>query len=369
MLLTTSIKLLTTAEDKQKLLKTMYQFNSACDFISQFCFQQKVYSKVNIQKEIYYQIREQFNLPAQFAIRAISRVAVSYKTDKKIQHTFKKNSSVEYDQRLLNWKKLDRISILSLDGRLTIPIIFGQYSKLTERVIRNSAKLIYKNKEFYLQASVEVPEAQLQEVQEFLGVDLGIVNLAATSDGTLYSGKQVEAVRKHYVDLRGRLQSVNTKSSKRHLKKISGKERRFKRNTNHVISKQIVSNAKKALKGIALEDLENFKKTVRRDQRDKFGKWAFRELSGFICYKSKVEGVPTSKVDPRNTSRTCPKCSNVHKDNRRSQSEFKCNVCGFSGHADIIAATNIATRAAVNQLIAANTTVLSSKPTTLVVGN
>jgi putative transposase len=92
-----------------------------------------------------------------------------------------------------------------MDGRLTIPIVFGEYAKLNERVIRNSAKLIYKNREFYLQAVVEVPEEQLKEIQDFLGVDLGIVNLAATSDGILYSGGQTEEVRKHYVDLRGRL--------------------------------------------------------------------------------------------------------------------------------------------------------------------
>ena len=368
MLITTSIKLLASTEDKQKLLKTTYKFNDVCNFISDFCFANKVYSKIKIQKEIYYQIRELFDLPSQFAIRAISRVAESYKTDKKVKHEFNKNSSIEYDQRILNWKKLDKISILSMDGRLTIPIVFGKYAKLDERVIRNSAKLIYKNKEFYLQAVVEVPEEQLKVVQEFLGVDLGIVNLAATSEGILYSGGQTEATRKHYVDLRGRLQAVGSRNSKRHLKKMSGKERRFKKNTNHVVSKQIVSQAEKALKGIAIEDLENFKKTVRRDQRDQFGKWAFGELSNFICYKAAIKGIPVVKVDPRNTSRTCPKCSNVHKNNRKSQSEFKCNICGYSGNADIIAAINIAARAAVNQLIAANSNELNSKPTTLVVG-
>jgi putative transposase len=368
MLLTTSIKLLTSSEDKRKLLKTVYKFNDVCNFISKFCFKNKVYSKIKIQKEIYYQIREQFDLPSQFAIRAISRVAESYKINKKVEHIFDKNSSVEYDQRLLNWKKLDKISILSMDGRLTIPIVFGEYAKLNERVIRNSVKLIYKNKEFYLQAVVEVPEEQLKEIQDFLGVDLGIVNLAATSDGILYSGGQTEEVRKHYVDLRGRLQSVGTKNSKRHLKKLSGKERRFKKNTNHVISKQIVNQAEKALKAIAIEDLGNFKKTVRRDQRDQFGKWAFGELSNFICYKAAIKGIPVIKVDPRNTSITCPKCGNIDKNNRKSQSEFICNICGFSGNADIITAINIAARAAVNQLIAAKVNALSSKPTTLVVG-
>ncbi len=59
-------------------------------------------------------------------------------------------------------------------------------------------------------------------------------------------------------------------------------------------------------------------------------------------------GVSIQVVDPRNTSRTCPKCGHIDKKNRKSQSEFVCTSCGFSGFADVIAATNIAVRASVN---------------------
>jgi putative transposase len=354
MLLTTSIKLLATADQKKSLLQSMYQFNSACNWISQYAFKEKVFSKVKLQKVIYYELREKFHLPAQFAIRAISRVAESYKLNKKVEHKFKKTSSVEYDQRILNWKKLDTISILSLDGRLSIQIVFGEYAKLNERAIKNSAKLIYRNKQFYLQAVVEVPEANLQETQDFLGVDLGIVNLATTSTGQVYSGAQVDAVRQRYTILKAGLQSCGSKSAKRHLKKISGKEGRFKRNTNHIISKQIVQQAKALGFNIALEELKGFKKTVRKAQREQFGKWAFGQLAMYIEYKAKIAGVQVVKVDPKNTSRTCSECGYCHKLNRSSQSVFKCRSCGFTINADLNAAYNIAARAVVNRLIAAN---------------
>lgn len=352
MLLTTSIKLLATADQKKKLLQSMYQFNSACNWISQYAFANVMFSKVKLQKAIYYELREKFALPAQFAIRAISRVSDSYKVDKKVEHQFKKTSSVEYDQRILNWKKLDTISILSLDGRLAIPIVFGSYAKLTERVIRNSAKLIYRNKQFYLQAVVEVPEAQLQEASSFLGIDLGIVNLATTSNGQVYSGQQVDANRERYTKLKANLQSCGSNSAKRHLKKISGQEERFKRNTNHIISKQIVSIAKALGKGIALEELCGFKKTVRKSQRDRFGKWAFGQLANYITYKSAIAGIEVVKVDPRNTSRTCSECGHCEKLNRKSQAVFKCKRCGYTVLADLNAAINIAERALVNRLIA-----------------
>jgi len=363
MLLTTSIKLLATPDQKTSLLRSMYQFNAACNWISEYAFANSIFSKVKLQKAIYYELREKFALPAQFAIRAISRVSESYKVDKKVQHSFKKTSSVEYDQRILNWKKLDTISILSLDGRLSIQIVFGSYAKLTERVIRNSAKLIYRQGQFYLQAAVEVPEAQLQSVSDFLGVDLGIVNLATTSEGQVFSGKQVDAVRERYTGLKARLQSNGSKSAKRHLKKISGQEKRFKRNTNHVISKQIVSTAKALGKGIALEELHGFKRTVRKAQRDRFGKWAFGQLASYISYKSAIAGIEVIKVDPRNTSRICSECGHCEKLNRKSQAVFKCRSCGHSMNADLNAAINIAARALVNRLIAAEKS-SSSKPTT-----
>jgi IS605 OrfB family transposase len=327
-----------------------------------------MFSKVKLQQAIYYELREKFALPAQFAIRAISRVSESYKVDKKVQHSFKKTSSVEYDQRILNWKKLDTISILSLDGRLLVPIVFGEYAKLTERVIRNSAKLVYRQGQFYLQAAAEVPEANLQEASDFLGVDLGIVNLATVSNGKTFSGQQVDNNRERYTTLKSKLQSVGSKSAKRHLKKISGQEGRFKRNTNHNISKQIVSMAKALGTGIALEELHGFKKTVRKSQRDRFGKWAFGQLAAYIIYKAAIAGIEVVKVDPRNTSRTCSECGHCEKLNRKSQSVFKCKSCKHSMNADLNAAINIAERALVNRLIAAEKS-SSSKPTTLVVGN
>ena len=48
-------------------------------------------AKSSCRQAIYYELREKFNLPAQFAIRAISRVSESYKVDKKVQHYFQKD--------------------------------------------------------------------------------------------------------------------------------------------------------------------------------------------------------------------------------------------------------------------------------------
>ena len=66
----------------------------------------------------------------------------------------------------------------------------------------------------------------------WLGVDLGIVNLATDSDGETHTGKAVERTRQWYVARRAALQRVRTKSAKRCLKRLAGQQRRFQKDTN-----------------------------------------------------------------------------------------------------------------------------------------
>jgi IS605 OrfB family transposase len=209
-------------------------------------------------------------------------------------------------------------------------------------------------KKFYLCLVTEQPEETPFKPEGYLGVDLGIVKLASSSDGVSYSGGDVDAVREHFTEVKSELQRVGSKNSKRKLKKIAGREARFKRYTNHVISKEIVAVAKGTGRAIALEDLNGIRSrtTVRGRQRERLGKWAFSQLRGFIEYKAKLGGVPVLMVDPRNTSRRCSRCGHVDKRSRVSQSEFRCCLCGYELNADLNAAVNVRWRAGVNQPIA-----------------
>jgi IS605 OrfB family transposase len=367
MLLTVPIKLLATPEQKIQLLALMHKFNEACNWLSELAFENGVFKQFDLHDAFYYELCSRFDLKSQLAIRIIGRVADSYKLNKQIQHSFKKTSSVELDEHLLNWKQLSTVSITSLDGRLNIPIAFSNRinlkAKLKKDMIKGSAKLVLKKGEFYLQAAVEMPEASPKKAKSFLGVDMGIVNLATTSLGENYSGAEVDANRIRINSLRGRLQRCGSKSAKRHLKKLSGKERAFKRNANHVISKKIVQSAQRHRKSIALEELKGFRKTVIKSQRERFGKWSFFELATFITYKAKLKGIEVVKVDPRMTSRMCSQCKHCEKNNRPSRDIFKCKSCGFTEAADFNAAINIAARAFINRLIAAGDKSPSSKLT------
>lgn len=352
MKLTYKVKLLADACQHESLLKTMKTFNSACDYASQIAFKQRVFTQVGLHRLCYRVIREKFSLSAQLAVRAIGKVVESYKADRKRLHRFKGYSAVIYDPRILSFKGRETASILTVDGRYKIPITFGKHFDLVRYKVLGQADLIRQRGKFYLCVVVEVPESPVIDPTSYLGVDMGIVNLATTSDGVSYSGSQVDDVRRRMTKLKRGFQTRGSKSAKRHLKQLSGKERRFKRNTNHVIAKEIVRTAKDIQRGIAIEDLSGIRVTVRKRQREQFGKWSFSELGQFISYKARLAGIPVVAVDPRNTSRTCCRCGHVAKANRKSQSEFTCQHCGFSLNADINGAINIASRASVNTPIA-----------------
>ena len=353
MKLTLKIKLLPNKEQKTSLLRTMERFNEACNFVSEIAFRLKTGSQVKLHHEAYYTVRERFKLSAQMTVRAIGKVAESYKVDKKHHHYFKPHGAMVYDQRILTWRTLDQVSILSLDGRLLIPYVLGDYYQSRLKRVRGQADLVFVDGIFYICAVVEVPEPPMDDVTDYIGVDLGIVNVAVDSEAEVHSGGQVNGLRKRYATLRARLQAKQSKSAKRLLKKRRRKEVRFAKDVNHRISKVLVAKAKTQGKGIALEDLKGIRSRLRlrKPQRRIQHSWGFFQLRTFIEYKAKLAGVPVVFVDPRNTSRTCPACGHISKSNRKTQSQFCCVSCGFSGLADTVAAENIR-RVAVNQLYA-----------------
>ncbi len=58
-------------------------------------------------------------------------------------------------------------------------------------------------------------------------------------------------------------------------------------------------------------------------------------------YKLQERGAMLVKVDPKNTSRTCPNCGHVSEENRKTQANFVCVKCGFRENADKVGAINI----------------------------
>lgn len=343
------VKLQPSEAQAAALLQTMERFNAACDAIAEVAFAGRTANKVAIQKLVYTGIRERFGLSAQMTIRTIAKVCDVYKRDKAIQPTFRPHGAMVYDQRILSWKGIDRVSILTLTGRELIPTVMGEYQRARMGRVRGQADLCHRDGRFYLHVVVDVPEPPVSDSGEFLGIDLGIKHIAVDSDGETFSGAHLNSLRARHARLRAKLQAKGTKSAKRLLKRRRRKESRLSRNVNHIISKAIVRKAKDTGRGISVEDLTGIRErtTVRKAQRRTHHSWAFFQLRQFLSYKAALAGVPMIAVDPRNTSRTCPECGSVAKANRPTRDRFCCRRCGHTAASDTTAARNIARRAAV----------------------
>jgi putative transposase len=357
--LVVQIKLLPTEEQKALLTETIRMANAACDWLSIKAFETETFGQYDLQKLVYRDARNAFPaLSSQVLIRCTAKVAHAYALDQKTTRTFRPLGSIAYDARILSWKD-DTANIWTIQGRQRIPFVCSKENAQLLDFDRGETDLILHKGKFFLFVTVDIPDTKETEVLDWLGVDLGITNLAVDSDGEFHSGAEVEAVRQRYAGHRQRLQARGTPSAKRRLKKIAGKEARFRSIENHRISKRIVLKAKDTGRGVALEDLTGIRDrvTVRRRQRAQHAGWAFFQLRSFITYKALLWGVPRMFVCSRNTSRRCPRCEHTDKKNRKSQAEFLCVRCGFREHADVVGGMNCrwkALRAVVNQPIVAN---------------
>jgi putative transposase len=352
--LTLQLQVLPDTQQRRKLLETMERFNDAATFAAKCGFNAKVFSQPSIHKLAYAEIRTRFGLSAQMAVRAIGKAVQCFASDKTKCPIFRPRGAITYDERIMGFKGLDKVSLWAMpESRVIVPLIYGEYQKERFDRIKGQADLVYRNRKFYLYCTVDVPSTTPLTPTEFLGIDLGLANIASDSDGKRYSGKQLKSVRNRQRRLRTKLQKKQTRAAKRRLKLLSGKERRFSTWVNHNISKQIVAEAKRSGRGLKLEDLSGIRERVKagRKQRAVLHSWAFSQLLLFLQYKAALAGVALVIIDPRNTSRECAECGYTAKENRKTQDQFLCRSCGHKAHADHNAARVISSRAACKPAI------------------
>lgn len=362
------VRLYPNAIQETALRVTLNLCNEAANIASAEAHRMRVTSKHSVQRLTYARLKG-MGLSAQPAIHVARKVAGAYATlEAKIRAgtfgkpgskrraaveskpvRFRRDSAQPFDDRCLSWQLPSRtVSIWTTAGRQS-GIRFGcseaQHAVLSAHR-RGESDLIYRDGKWFLYATCELPDVQTKEPNGFLGIDLGIANIATTSDGVRFIGQPLNRIRHRNRRLRAKLQAKRTKSAKRLLRSRRRKESRFATDTNHVIAKRIVTEAQRTGRGVALEDLGGIRDRVRlrRPQRVTLHSWAFHQLGRFIAYKAGLAGVALVHVDPMHTSQACSSCQHVAKANRPKQSTFKCTSCGFAEHADVNAALNIAAR-------------------------
>lgn len=337
--------------------------------MSAVAFDHGVTGKQALQRLVYQDLKGR-GLSAQPALQVIRKVADAYTTlranvragnlgpedsprrvkagSKPIR--FRPDAAQPFDDRCLSWQHDARtVSVWSTVGRLKGVRFAGSLDHLATLVAHRKGEtdLVHRDGLWLLVATCDVPRPEVVDPVGWLGVDLGIVNIATTSDGCRATGRRLNRHRRRMAGLRRKLQAKGTKSAKRVLKRVRRREARFVTDTNHTISKRHVTLAQRTCRGIGLEDLAGIRDRarLRKPQRVVLHSWAFAQYGAFVVYKAARAGVPVVFVDPRDTSRTCFRCRHVDKRNRRGQALFVCRRCGYRAHADHNASHNIGHRA------------------------
>ncbi len=342
MKLTVAIQLKPTELQAKRLLCTLERANLAANSISKIAWATGTFQQFKLHKLVYFETKKAFELAAQMVVRLVYKVTDAYKVDRKRQRVFTPHGSIAYDDRILRFfTTKEQVSIWTLKGRETIPFVCGPKQRDLLKFRKGESDLVFREGKWYLFVTVDIIEPVPEEIDDFIGVDLGIVKLATLSTGQSFAGKTIHNVRARNIKLRAKLQAKGTKSAKRLLKKRSFKEARFAKQVNHHISKRIVQIAKAQGQGIALEDLKGICgriKRFRRRQRYTLHSWSFYQLLSFIQYKARKEGVRVEIVPAAYTSQTCAECGYCDKANRPNQSSFLCKRCSYASNAEFNAA-------------------------------
>lgn len=252
---------------------------------------------------------------------------------------------MDYDARIFDLRLRDETASLStVKGRLRVDLRLSKYHlQKLQGTQPTSATLVDSKGKLWLHVQVKRDVPPTAESQEVVGVDLGRNDIAVTSTGKSWSGKAVTKVRDRFAKTRQMVQknrSKGTRSTRRRagqlLQRLSGKEQRFQKHVNHVVSKAIVSEAQTLSAAIALEDLTGIRERTNSQpssstERRRSNSWAFHQLRRFVEYKAALAGVQVIPINPAYTSQTCHCCKHIGK---RQGKRFECGNCGYVGDAD-----------------------------------
>lgn len=360
---TIRIQLQPNIELTKVLTQTIEQYTWSFNTVCKLGWELGITNGVALHKETYYTHRAFTGLPSQLVCAARVKAAEALKSTKKLKGKGKivncptsKRCPIRYDARSYTvWFDRSEVSVLSVNGRVRLSFEIAEYYRPYLKWKNTSADLLQDRKgRWWLHVVMETPTPEYQPANETVGVDLGIVNPATDNRGTFYGAKHWKDVEDRIFELRRRLQSKGTKNAKRHLKKLSGRQQRFRRDCDHVLSKRVVQSVN-AGATLVFEDLTNIRGRAkqRKEQRRRFHGWSFAQLQAFVTYKAEAKGIKVGFVDPRYTSQKCSRCGHIARRNRPNQAEFKCRSCQFRDSADHNAAVNIRQdylkfRAAVN---------------------
>jgi IS605 OrfB family transposase len=340
----------------QQLAETSRQFSAVFNAVCAHGWRENMSNGVKLHHTTYYPLKADYpNLVSDLHVQARVKATEALKSAlarKKAGHRVRQPSSDACPPRYnlhtyrMDWEsRTMRLSLVG--GRQTVRFRIPDYSAKYVGNPTDTAELIQRDGRWWLHVVVTISAPDVQPAEQVIGVDLGLSRPAVTSNNRFLGKRVWKAIEGRLFKLKRGLQKRGTKSAKRHLKRVRHRQARFRRDCDHALSTQIVQSVESG-GTIVLENLKDIRKRARMRRKTetqrRIHSWSFAQLRGFIGYKAEERGCTVVAVDPRHTSQACSRCGHTARNNRRSRDLFVCRMCGYSLHADLNGARNIAAK-------------------------
>lgn len=258
------------------------------------------------------------------------------------------------------------------DHRIRLALKKGKYLWVTYQ-LQPKVEITQKNivrievKNGFANIVYKIDEPPLKQKGQTMAIDLGVINTAATikedGEAKIYTGKGLLTIQRYFNKEMARIQSILMRQSKgrrkwsRKLSELARKRRKQIKHALHAQTKAIVEDCIKSnVSVVVVGDLKNIRKqrsdtkdekklararSLGRKNNQKFHAWSFNQFTATLQYKLRKEGIQLVQVNEKSTSKTCSRCGNVRKRNRKTRGVYICNKCGLKINADVNGAINI----------------------------
>lgn len=294
--------------DEDKIVGMLEKQRFAWNECSKVKFNIPTNSIILLHGQFYTKFRQcQPEIPSQVVISAEQSVLSAYRSIKANKQKLdkppeKKKLSIRLDKRMYSYKN-GIFSIISLEKRVKCsPYIYPKLQELISKYRFCDPLLFEKNGEVWICLTFDIPE-NLPLKKLALGIDLGCRINAATSEGNLYIDKKFNGEKRKLRFNKRKLQSKSkdSKSAKRHLKKLKRKEANKNKNFSHHLANKLIKDTKADT--LVLENLKSLKvKKNKYENKNRISQVPIYQLKQILTYKALLNEKTVVEVSPAWTS-------------------------------------------------------------------
>ena len=330
--------------------ETLLAFRDAVRHVVNWCIENRVVNLAKVHGNLYYKLKETYNLPSRLAVDAVRQgtwIAKGWLRNPKRgrRPVIRRLPMVLTPKQSYNFNWTEA-SILTVEGRKTIPLVYVErwHGKYKDWRVKEARLLPDK-----LNIVVE-KEVSAKSVDDILGLDVNYANLTL-SDGTKIPVREfIKALA-----FKARAEAIQQKYPKKwkHVKGIRKAVSRFGvrvrniiKDTVNQLATQVVRLTSQKNSALTVEDLKKLNysfKDFSKNQRTRLTLWAYKKFLEALEFKAGVEGISVIKVNPKGTSTKCPICQSKLKE--VSYRRLRCPSCGFEADRDYVASLNIRMKA------------------------